>query len=68
MREMQEKAYRAELGEHRDRQDGHDWQHGAKLGAPLIALKQDPHGSLHSRGFQLHFRVSMSEPDMKAEA
>ena len=35
MREMEEQAYRAELGEHRDRQDGYDRQQGAKLGAFL---------------------------------
>ena len=47
MREMEEEAYRAELGKRRDRQDGHDWQHGAKLGALLFALNENPHGSLN---------------------
>jgi hypothetical protein len=47
MREMEEEAYRAQLGKGRDRQDGHDWQHGAKLGALPFALNENPHGSLH---------------------
>jgi hypothetical protein len=47
MREMEEQAYRAELGERRHGQDGHDRQRGAKLGALLFALSENPHGSLH---------------------
>jgi hypothetical protein len=46
MREMEEQAHGAELGKHRDRQNGHDRQHGAKLGALLFALNENPHGSL----------------------
>jgi hypothetical protein len=30
MREMEEQAYRAELGKRRDRQDGHDTRHEAR--------------------------------------
>jgi hypothetical protein len=47
MREMEEKAYRAELGKHRERQDGHDRQQGAKLGTILFTWNENPHGSLH---------------------
>ena|ERR1700693_49268 len=47
MREMEEHAYRAELGKRRDRQDGHHRQQGAKLGALPFALNENPHGSLH---------------------
>jgi hypothetical protein len=46
MREMEEKANRAELGKRRDRQDGHDRQQGAKLGSPLFVLNENPHDSL----------------------
>jgi hypothetical protein len=51
MREMEEQAYRAELGEHRDRQDGHDCQHGATLGALLVALIENLHGAFHRSDF-----------------
>jgi hypothetical protein len=51
MREMEEQAYRAELGKRRDRQDGRDRQQGAKLGALLFALNENPHGSLQRSSF-----------------
>jgi hypothetical protein len=51
MREMEEQAYRSELGEHSNRQDGHDWQQRAKLRALLFALKENPHGALHRGSF-----------------
>jgi hypothetical protein len=47
MREMKEDAYRSELGEHSDRQDGNDRQQGAKLRALPLALNENPHGALH---------------------
>jgi hypothetical protein len=49
MREMEEQAYRAELGKCRNRQDGRDRQQGAKLGALPFAVNENPHGS-HHRG------------------
>jgi hypothetical protein len=51
MREMEEQTHCAELGEHRDRQDGHDCQQGANLGALLVALIENLHGSLHRDDF-----------------
>jgi hypothetical protein len=69
MRELEKHAHRAELGEHRDRQDGHDCQQGAKLGTLLVALIENLHGSLHRVDFfKSQFWQSMSEPDMKSAA
>ena len=48
---MEEHAHRAELGEYRDRQDGHDCQQGAKLGTLLVALIENLHGALHRVDF-----------------
>ena len=65
MREMEEQPYRAELGKRRDCQDGHDRQHGTKLGALAFAWNENPHGPLH-RGSSLksQFGKPMSEPDV----
>jgi hypothetical protein len=43
---MEQKAHHAEFGEHRDHQDSHDRQYGAKLGAFLSAWNENPPGSL----------------------
>ena len=47
MREMKKEAYRSELGEHSDRQDGNDRQQGAKLRALPFVLNENSHGALH---------------------
>lgn len=47
MREMKKEAYRSELGEHSDRQDGNDRQQGAKLRALPFVSNENSHGALH---------------------
>jgi hypothetical protein len=64
MREMEEHAYRAELGKRRNRQDGHDRQQGAKLGALPFAVNENPHGPHHrdsvlSRGSERRWASKM---------